>query len=45
MIDVRNASGAGTVVIAPYKAKLGSVKELDKLVRKIQTPKPKRKVE
>jgi len=34
-----------TVVIAPYKAKLGSVQELDALVRKIQALKPKRKVE
>ena len=34
-----------TVVIAPYKAKLGSVQEIDALVRKIQALKPKRKVE
>lgn len=34
-----------TVVIAPYKAKLGSVQELDALVRKIQALKPNRRVE
>lgn len=34
-----------TVVIAPYKAKLGSKQELDKLVRMIEALKPSDKVE
>lgn len=39
----RNRRGH-TVVIAPYKAKLGSVQELDALVRKIHALKPKGKI-